>query len=203
MPISLISALISAGGLVLGSVIGAICSWSITRISIREQIQIKKESLEYQQRINNKERYINANIIRLDICTAIYQSIRCLQNFDDPVTISSMTMFKDYHKLVASLGDELSLKELSYIYQLYGIIDTTFNYINSVEDIYLDSRISIRNSLKNILKKVYGENYIKIISVNIDKVSYETLYADCLMKAGYRDVLSKLDDMCSLDYIKK
>ena len=49
MPIALVTALISAGGLVLGSVIGAICSWFISKFSLHEQKRLQKENLNYQQ----------------------------------------------------------------------------------------------------------------------------------------------------------
>ena len=79
LPIALVTALISAGGLVLGSVIGAICSWFVSKFSLTEQKRIQEENLNYQQQCKCQEKYINANIIRLDFCNAIYQSIRYLQ----------------------------------------------------------------------------------------------------------------------------
>ena len=123
LPIALVTALISAGGLVLGSVIGAICSIFINKVSLHEQVRIQRENLNYQENCNAKEKYINANIIRLDFCNAIYQSVRVLQNMDNYEVSYSIPMYKDYHKIIATLCDEYSLKELSYIYQFYGILE--------------------------------------------------------------------------------
>ena len=43
LPIALVTALISAGGLILGSVIGAICSWFINKFSLHEQTRLQKD----------------------------------------------------------------------------------------------------------------------------------------------------------------
>ena len=58
MPIALVTALISAGGLVLGSVIGAICSWFISKFSLNEQkiIQKEKEKMCMDTEKNNDEK---------------------------------------------------------------------------------------------------------------------------------------------------
>lgn len=203
MPIALVTALISAGGLVLGSVIGAICSLFINRISLHEQERSQKENLNYQEKCKCQEKYINANIIRLDFCNAIYQSIRFLQNNDNSPFCYSMPMYKEYNKVVASLCDEYSLKELSYIYQLYSILEKTSKIIDIGEYKELETIINIRSAFVEILKKIYGENYMKVLSKNIDNISYEQLYSDPLMKNGYRDILKSLDEVCKMGYNAK
>lgn len=199
MPIALITALISAGGLILGSVIGAICSWFISKFSLNEQKRIQQENLNYQQQCRCEEKYINANIIRLDFCNAIYQSIRYLQMEEKYSFYSFIPIYKDYHKIVASLCDEYSLRELSYIYQLYGVLEECSKMV----EFYLKSNsldnIAIRNSYKRVLEKVYGDNYLKILSKNIDDISYKELYSDCLMKEGYRNILKSLDEICNIE----
>ena len=199
MPIALVTALISAGGLILGSVIGAICSWFISKFSLNEQKRIQQENLNYQQQCRCEEKYINANIIRLDFCNAIYQSIRYLQMEEKYSFYSFIPIYKDYHKIVASLCDEYSLRELSYIYQLYGVLEECSKMV----EFYLKSNsldnIAIRNSYKRVLEKVYGDNYLKILSENIDDISYKELYSDCLMKEGYRNILKSLDEICNIE----
>ncbi|MDU4882227.1 hypothetical protein [uncultured Clostridium sp.] len=200
MPIALITALISAGGLILGSVIGAICSWFISKFSLNEQKRIQKENLIYQQQCKCQEKYTNANIIRLDFCNAIYQSIRYLQKEEKYRFYSSIPIYKDYHKIVASLCDEYSLKELSYIYQLYGVLEESSKMIEFYWRSDLSDNIELRNSYKNVLKKIYGDNYLKALSKNIDDISYKELYSDCLMKDGYRHILESLDEICNIEH---
>lgn len=198
MPIALVTALISAGGLILGSVIGAICSWFINKFSLHEQTRLQKENLNYQHQCKCQEKFINANIIRLDFCNAIYQSIRYLQKEEKYSFYSSIPIYKDYHKIVASLCSEYSLKELSYIYQLYGVLEEC----SKIVEFYWNGKsenIIIRNSYRNVLEKIYGENYPKILSQNIDNVSYKELYNDPLMKEGYRKILNSLDEICNME----
>lgn len=200
MPIALVTALISAGGLILGSVIGAICSWFISKFSLNEQKRIQKENLIYQQQCKCQEKYTNANIIRLDFCNAIYQSIRYLQKEEKYRFYSSIPIYKDYHKIVASLCDEYSLKELSYIYQLYGVLEESSKMIEFYWRSDSSDNIELRNSYKNVLKKIYGDNYLKALSKNIDDISYKELYSDCLMKDGYRHILKSLDEICNIEH---
>ncbi|WP_195999377.1 hypothetical protein [Clostridium sp. 1001271B_151109_B4] len=200
LPIALVTALISAGGLVLGSVIGAICSIFINKVSLHEQVKIQRENLNYQENCSAREKYINANIIRLDFCNAIYQSVRSLQKMDSYEVSYSIPMYKDYHKIIASLCGEYSLKELSYIYQFYGVLEMNSKKIESLNSKDLNDRIIVQNSFKNILIKLYGENYIKLLSKNIDCLSFNELYSDSLMKKGYRDILKSLDVICNMGY---
>ena len=171
----LITALISAIGLIVGSSIGAICSWFVTKSSINQEIKLQQENLNYQEKYKLKEKVINANIIRLDFCNAIYQSIRYLQKEDNYSFYNCIPIYKEYHKIVASLCGEYSLKELSYIYQLYGILEecskmVEFYWRNGSVDI-----ITVRNAYKNVLEKIYGSNYLKVLSKNIDYIGYKDL----------------------------
>ena len=200
MPIALVTALISAGGLVLGSVIGAICSWFVSKFSLTEQKIIQKENLSYQQQCKCQEKYINANIIRLDFCNAIYQSIRYLQKEEKYRFYSSIPIYKEYHKIVASLCSDYSLKELSYIYQLYGVLEECSKMVEFYWKSGSPDNIAVRNSYKNVLEKIYGDNYLKILSKNIDDISYKELYSDCLMKEGYRNILKSLDEICNIEH---
>lgn len=200
LPVALVTALISAGGLVLGSVIGAICSIFINKVSLHEQIKIQRENLKYQENCNAKEKYINANIIRLDFCNAIYQSVRSLQNINSYEVSYSIPMYKNYHRIIAHLCGEYSLKELSYIYQFYGVLEMNSKIIESSNGKNLNDRIIIQNSFKNILIKLYGENYIQLLSKDIDSLSFNDLYSDCIMKKGYRDILKSLDEICNMGY---
>ena len=204
MPIALVTALISAGGLIIGSVIGGICSWFISKFSMHEQIRIQKENLNYQERCKSKEKYTNANIIRLDFCNAIYQSIRYLRgNEENKFFYNLIPVYKDYHKIIASLCDEYSLKELSYIYQFYCVLEESAMIVDKGDNKELYANIDIRNAYKSILEKVYGENHLKVLSKDINDISYEQLYNDPLMKEGYRDILKSLDEICRLGYEAK
>lgn len=200
MPIALVTALISAGGLILGSVIGAICSWFISKFSLNEQKRIQKENLTYQQQCKCQEKYINASIIRLDFCNAIYQSIRYLQKEEKYSFYSSIPIYKEYHKIVASLCDEYSLKELSYIYQLYGVLEECSKIVEFYWKSGSSDNIALRNSYRNVLEKIYGDNYLKVLSKNIDDISYKELYSDSLMKDGYRYILKSLDEICEIEH---
>lgn len=203
MPIALVTALISAGGLVLGSVIGAICSWFVSKISLNVQQRLQKENLDYQEQCKCKEKYVNANIIRLDFCNAIYQSIRYLQKEKSYSFYNSIPIYKEYHKVVASLSGEYSLKELSYIYQLYGVLEECSKIVEYYWNSNYTGNILVRNAYKNVLEKIYGDNYLSVLSKSIDDISYEELYSDSYMKDGYRDVLKTLDKICSEEYGNK
>lgn len=202
---ALVTAFISAGGLILGSVIGALCSVFVNRVSLKEQLRIQQENLEFQEKYRVREKFTNANIIRLDLCTTIYQSIRCLQHYDDLSYFYSMPICRDYNKIVASLCDEYSLRELSYIYQLYGIIDKIYYNIcdaRSLEKNNFNELIDLRNLLKSVLKRIYGDNLNKVLSIDIDNISYEELYEDNLMEEGYRNIFKSLDELCKKHYTK-
>ena len=61
LPIALVTALISAGGLILGSVIGAICSWFISKFSLHRYIHTAEESYAH---IQDTQAYRNSSVPR-------------------------------------------------------------------------------------------------------------------------------------------
>lgn len=204
---NLITTLISGSAIIIGSLIGASFSWvinkKITSKSIKEQYKLQEVNREYEESYKMKALCIYANVIRLDICTAIFQSIRSLQNKDEMSYIYILPISKEYQKAVASLSDKYNLKELSYIYQLYGIIEKVNKDVYECK--YGDKKgyENIRCGLSDILRKLYGKNYSKIINTDIDKLSYEDLYNNDLIKEGFKEVLKTLDDLCYLENIKK
>ena len=62
--------------------------------------------------------------------------------------------------------------------------------------------ITVRNAYKNVLEKIYGSNYLKVLSKNIDYIGYKDLCNDSLMKEGYRNVLKSLDEICNSEHEK-
>ncbi len=46
-----------------------------------------------------------------------------------------------------------------------------------------------------LLKKVYGDNYDKILEIDIEKCNYDDLIDNNIIKEGYREVLMKLNDI--------
>lgn len=204
---NLITTLISGSAIIIGSLIGASFSWvinkKITSKSIKEQYKIQEVNRQYEESYKMKEICIYANVIRLDICTAIFQSIRSLQNKEDMSYIYILPISKEYQKAVASLSDKYNLKELSYIYQLYGIIEKVNKDVYECKYGDKTSYESIRKGLTDILRKLYGQNYNKIINTDIDKLSYEDLYNNDLIKEGFKDVLKTLDNLCYLENIEK
>ena len=95
---------------------------------------------------------------------------------------------------------DYSLKELSYIYQLYGVLEECSKMVEFYWKSGSPDNIAVRNSYKNVLEKIYGDNYLKILSKNIDDISYKELYSDCLMKEGYRNILKSLDEICNIEH---
>ena len=199
MSMPLISALISSGGLILGSVIGACCSWYINKLSLNEQNKLKVQDFSYQEKYKLQEKHINISIIRLDFCTAIYQSIRYLQNTEKPLEHYTIPAYSNYHKIVASLSEDYSLKELSYIYQFYAILDNAHISLSKIDKLTDSNYLYIRSVFFSILKKIYGNNYLKILNKDIENISFKELYTDPLMKEGYRNLLRSLDEQ----YIKE
>lgn len=199
IPDKLINPVISAVAIITGAILGGLFSWIITRKntcqSIEEQKRMEQEKVKRDRENIKRTLHEFANVVRLDICTAIYQSIRSLkfQNDENKVIIP---INKNYSRAVAYLSDEMNLKELSYIYQLYGIIEK-LNYDVKNLDYYDEKKNKIVNKdYEIIIKKIYGENYEQILSVDINEIPYEVLYQNDLIKIGYRKVLKKLDDMC-------
>ena len=202
---NLITTLISGSAIIIGSLIGSsfslITNKKITSKSIKEQYKLQEVNRKYEEYYKLKELCIYANIVRLDICTAIFQSIRSLQNKDNMSYMYILPISKEYQKAVASLTSKFELKGLSYIYQLYGIIEKVNKDIYECK--YGDelSYENIKRGFTDILKKLYGDNYKKILKIDIDKLSYIDLYNNDLIKCGFKDVLKSLDDICSIENI--
>lgn len=207
MSMSVITALISASGIILGSLIGAIFSWIITKKTtyktINEQYRIQEVNRKYEESYKIKKVCTYANVIRLDVCTAIFQSIRFLQDKDKNTYLYIIPISKEYQQAVASLSDKYSLKELSYIYQLYGIIEKVNRDIYNWN--YKDKEAAefIMIGYRDIIRKVFGDNYQKIISLDIDNLSYSDLYENDLIKSGYKEVLKTLDNLCFVENLMK
>lgn len=202
---AILTSTISATAIITGSIVGGICSWLISKKSLyrneRIQHQIAEESREFEKRHKMKRVYENACIIRLDICTAMFQTIRSLKNSSRP-EINYISYFipvpfnNSYSSAVASLENYFDLKELSYIYQLYSIIEK-LNYdiknmkYNNNDDIEL---MKFDNEM--FLRKLYADNYKRVLNLDIEKISYPELYDNDLIKSGYRNVLTRLDEIC-------
>lgn len=207
MPDSIWPTLISGGAIVLGSLVGAVLSGYIatktTRKNIDNQYKLQEANLMYQEKYKIKEFCTHANVVRLDICTAIFQSIRAIQNNNKVTYLFIIPISKDYHKAVASLSDKYTLKELSYIYQLYGIIEKVNHDIYNWKYSSKEGYEYILLGFNDILVKVFGENAEKLVNLNIDELSYEDLYKNELIKIGYYEVLKKLDELSLEENIKK
>ncbi|MGL5416978.1 MAG: hypothetical protein ACRDAU_15025 [Clostridium sp.] len=202
MPIPVITSIISAISIITGSVLGGLFSWIINNKmherKKREECKLIEEKREYEERFKIKEVCANANVIRLDICTAIYESVRFILTPNIENIPYILPINKGYSCAVASLSDKYNLKELSYIYQLYGIIEKVNKDIEQEKD-----KKIITNGFYLILKKIYGNNVEKILKEDIDKVTYKELCRNEYIKQGYRDVLKRLDYLCAEENILK
>lgn len=208
MPIPVITSIISAISIIIGSLVGAYCSWIINKNmhnkKLQDQHEILKENRFYEEKYRIKEVCNNANVIRLDIATALYQSIRSLQNRDeDKKYLYILPINKNYSSSVASLSDKYSLKELSYLYQLYGIIEKVNRdiYSWSVGDKYAYDKV--KTGFNSILFKIYGDNKDIILKIDADKVSYEELYNNEYIRNSYKNLLKKLDELCLVENLLK
>lgn len=205
IPEHLITTVISASAIIIGTLIGAWFSWIIskknTSKSIEEQYKILERNRAYEERWKRKELCKDANSVRLDICTAIFQSIRTLKEFREgsldrpyPIPIN-----KDYSCSVSILSGHYALKEISYIYQLYGFIEKlNYDILNS-NFLTTESKEKLIPIYEDILKSIYGTNYKKILTIDVDKVSYEQIYNNAYIKDGFRKVLEKLDKLCTIE----
>lgn len=194
--------LISSISIMIGAIIGGVFSWIVTKKTTDKTIEVQNRIVEdnrrYAENLRLRRSREYANIIRLDICTALFNSIRILKNsgVKKDIEIYPIPMDREYSGGVAYLKNDFELKEMSYIYQLYGIIEklnrdtNNFNYYDdkSYDIVNIDCRMFVR--------KLFGENITKIVEVDIDKISYEDLYYNNLTKEGYKEALRKLDDIC-------
>jgi len=194
--------LISSVSIMIGAIIGGIFSWIVTKKSTDKTIEVQNKIVEdnrrYAENVRLKRSREYANIIRLDICTALFNSIRILKNSGSKkdVDIYPIPMDREYSGGVAYLKNDFGLKEMSYIYQLYGIIEKLNRDTNNFNYYDEKSYDIVNMDCKMFMKKLFGENIKKILEVDIDKVSYKDLYYNDLIKEGYKKTLKKLDDIC-------
>lgn len=195
--------LISSISIIIGAIVGGVFSWIITKKSTDKTIEVQNKIFEdnrkYKEDIRERRSREYANIIRLDICTALFNSIRILKSINGKfdIDVYPIPMDRDYSIDVAYLKNKFQLRELSYIYQLYGIIEKLNKDTNKFRYFNEEDYNNVKMDCKMFLKKLYGDNFESILQFDIEKVSYEELYNNELIKAGYKEVLSKLDDICN------
>lgn len=196
--------IISATAIIGGTLIGAICSYfiskSTTNKSVKVQNEIFNETRKLEESIRKKNTCQYANILQLDICTAIYESIRSVKNINSnnvnkyPIYIPVNTQ---YSKAIAFLTDDFNLREMSYLYQLYGIIEKINYDIKSLN--YRDYKAyeSIKIDYEIFLEKLYGKNMNLILNLDMENgITYEELISNNFIKEGYKIVLQKLNKIC-------
>ena len=206
--IQIVTSIISAVSVLSGSLIGAFCSWLINKKIYSKQFideeNFQKENLFYKERCRAEKLCNNANILRLDIATAIYQSIRMLKNEDISKSyLYLLPICRYYSNAVTSLSNRYTLQETSNVYQLYGIIEKVNRdiYIWSIgDDISLEK---IKAGFVSILMHIYDVNYKEILKVDPNEISYEDLYKNDFIKIEFKEFLEKLDKLCVLENVLK
>lgn len=196
--------IISATAIITGSILGVVCSWIITKktLSKNEEIQSRKTE-EIRKFEKYKEAEIvkeNAAIIRLDICTVLFQSIKTMRiPAEYRGKLYTIPMNHDYSRTVASLQKDLQLRELSYLYQIYGIIEKLNYDIRNLRYFNDEDYKLIVMDYEIFLQSLYGDNYNEVLKLNIENISYDQLWNNDYVKLGYRNVLDKLNKICDLD----
>lgn len=208
MPIAIITTIISAISILAGSTLGALFSWIISKKmhsqKMQEEYKIMQENRKYEDSYRAKEVCNNANVIRLDIANALFQSIRSLQNTDEKKNyLYLLPINKYYSQAVASLSDKYNLKELSYLYQLYGIIEKVNRDIYEWTIGDTEAYDKVKTGFETILYKMYGDDFKKVLTIDPDKISYIELYKNDSTGKQYKDLLEKLDDLCLLENLLK
>ncbi|MDD5794660.1 hypothetical protein ACTNDG_08955 [Clostridium sp. HCP1S3_B4] len=203
MEIQVVTSIISAASIILGSLLGALSSYIISNKMYKKQLTHEKEKEDsekiYDKTIRNKCICDNANAIRLDIANAIFQSIRSLKSINLNKDIYLLPVSRNYSALISSLNHLFSLKELSEIYQLYVIIEKVSNDIYYLKTSNNEDYEVIKKGFISILYKIYGENYDKILLVDPNAVSYFELEKSTYMKNTFKNILFKLDSYCILE----
>lgn len=199
---ALVTACISAGAILSGAVIGAGCSFYISKHATNKKIEIQNKIFEEDKLIKGELQkkiiYENANIIRLDICTAIFQSIRSLKLIiEDKGYPIYIPVNKQYSKILASLNGVFDLKEMSYIYQLYGIIEKINNDVRMLDYTQKNKYKMLKIDYEMLLIKLYGEKFIYIMENDIEKITYEQLIDNEFIKNGYKISLMRLNNICN------
>lgn len=199
----ILTSIISATAIIIGSLLGALFTWIITskatRRNIEEQHRILMDKRRYEEFDRYKEICRDSNIIRCDIYNAIFQSIRAVKysNLNEGnFVIYPIVKNKDYVKTIATICERFSLKELSYIYQFYGVIEVLNNQILRQNfDGTIDDKHLLQGYIE-VLKKIYGKNYEKIINWDVEHIEYIDLMENDEIKNGYKIILKKLNDLC-------
>lgn len=201
-PLPYMQTLISAVSILLSSLLSAYCTWKITlkntRINLEEQKKILRENIEHDKNYQVKRLCEHANILRLDICTALYQSLRLLKAYQagEQVYSTLIPLNKSYPSMIAALSHNYQLEELSYIYQLYGILETVNESSLKSLDASKGSNNAAIKSHEILLRRLYGDNYPKIIAMDMESTSYRELYDNRYMCSKYKEILKKLDSLC-------
>lgn len=198
IPDKFINPIISSVSIIAGAILGGIFSWLINKHStckaIETQNKLEKDRREYQEQNNVLKLNEYVTIIRLDICTALFQSLRMLKEFNNKnkINIYPIPMNLNYAEAIAALKKTLNLKEMSYIYQLYGIIEKLNNDIKvyNYDETY---NTLLKADYEMFIRKLYGSNFSKALDFDVDKVSFENLYDNDIIKSGYKEVLIKLE----------
>lgn len=204
MSTQLLTTLISATSIIVGSLVGAFCSYIISKkmhdVERKEEDEILKNNRRLEFLNRAKTTLENINIIRLDISTSIFQGIRCIQNDKEAKKyLYLLPINKNYSISIATLSDKFSLRELSDLYQLYAIMEkvnmTIYSWREGDDKTYNEAKMGFIS----ILYKLYGKNYEKILLLDMDKVSYSELIKNKYIKEEYKLILGKLEDNCNLE----
>jgi hypothetical protein len=199
---NLITPMITSISIISGTILGGFFSWVINKNSTSKAIETQSKSEKAKREYEEKDKSLKlceyATIIRLDICTTLFQSLRMLKQFDDnnKINIYPIPMNYNYAETIVALGKILDLKEMSYIYQLYGIIEK-LNYDTKKYDYDEGNYSLIKYDYEMYIKKIFGVNFSKALVFDMDKITYEELYYNEIIKLGYKNVLIKLDNIKS------
>lgn len=190
----IIQGIISSISILIGTLVGALLSWitskKTTLRTIEEQYKIIEEDRKYNEKCKYEEIKREATIVRLDICTAVFQSIRGMQmeNGKSELISYPIPFNNRYSRSISMLSFYYDLKDISYIYQLYGIIQRLSGAKEHKEYIFY---------CKDLIKKIYGENYKNLYNINIDEVSYDEVFNNTYIKKDYKEIIDKLNKLSS------
>ena len=174
-----------------------VISNKINNKQIEHQNNIARQNHDHEEYNRLTKLMYNANMVRLDIATALFHSIRNLKESLPNKYLYIIPINKNYYNIIESLSSKLSFTELSDLYQLYAILEKVnkdiYSYnLNLEEDIN-----NLKVGFDTILYKVYGERYKEVIKVDVDKISFEQLIDNNLILENYKNILSKLNIICS------
>lgn len=188
----IIQGIISSISILIGTLVGALLSWitskKTTLRTIEEQYKIIEDNRKYDEKCKYEEVKREATIVRLDVCTAVFQSIRGIQmqNEKDELVSYPIPFNNRYSRSISMLSFYYNLKDISYIYQLYGIIQRLSGAKNHGEYVFY---------CKDLIKKIYGDNSNEIYNINIDKISYEEVFGNKYIKDEYKKIIDKLNNL--------